>query len=81
MDDETTLTTLTMQVVAAYGSFNRVRPTEIEAIVQTVRACLDAVGRPPAAAEPTVQTPTLTGAQIRRSITPDGLVTDQDVVD
>ncbi|MDB5444898.1 MAG: MucR family transcriptional regulator [Phenylobacterium sp.] len=76
MSDETSLTTLTMQVVAAYGSYNHIQPTELDALIKIVRSSLEAVGRPPAA--PAASVETLTRAQIRRSITPDSLISFED---
>jgi predicted transcriptional regulator len=73
------------EVAAAYFSNSHVPPTDIPTVVQQIASSLGAVRAPsappeePAAAEPTppVQ-PKLTSAQIRKSITPDALISFED---
>jgi predicted transcriptional regulator len=87
MSDETAnLRELVADVAAAYFSNSHVTPSEIPTVVEKIAASLAAVGAPASpAAEPaapeTVAEPEArkaTAAQIRKSITPDALISFED---
>ncbi len=61
-------------IVAAYVSNNSVRPADLPDLIRTVHAALNglASGSTPVPAEAEVEKPT--AAQIRKSVTPDGIV-------
>ena len=72
MEDKPDVLTLTAEIVASYvGANSHVQAGEIPNIIRSVRAALmeDVGGQPEAAPEQTK----MTGAQIRKSITPDAL--------
>jgi len=64
--------TLTSDIVAAYVSNNSVRPADLPTLLADVHAAVTSLTGASASAEPTTEK--LTAAQIRRSITPDALV-------
>jgi predicted transcriptional regulator len=68
------LAELTGDIVAAYVSNNPVRPADLPDLIRAVHAALNglASGTIPAPAEAEVEKPT--AAQIRKSVTPDGIV-------
>jgi predicted transcriptional regulator len=66
------LTDQAADIVAAYVTRNHVAASELPVLIQTVHAALVALTQPPA--EPAETVEKLTPAQIRRSITPDHLV-------
>ncbi|GJD87823.1 hypothetical protein BHAOGJBA_1328 [Methylobacterium hispanicum] len=70
----TDFVTLASDIVSAYVSRNHVSPTELPALLVSVHGSLQnlATGVAPAAAEDEVEKPT--AAQIRKSITHDGLI-------
>lgn len=73
MSDELDIASLTAEITAAFVSNNRVAPDELAGVVLNVHAALSGVGDAPAA--PTEELPAkATAAQIRRSITPDKLI-------
>ena len=63
---------LTTQIVSAYVANNHVQPGELASLIGNVHARLGSLGQTPQAAE--APTEKLTPAQIRKSITPDALV-------
>lgn len=63
---------LTTQIVSAYVANNHVQPGELASLIGNVHARLGSLGQAPQAAE--APTEKLTPAQIRKSITPDALV-------
>lgn len=73
MDDKSTKITLTAGIVAAYVSNNTVALSELPALIKGVHDALASTSAPlqPAHAEPAVKA---TAAQIRKSITPDALI-------
>ena len=67
---------MTADLVAAFVSNNNVRVSELPALIASVHATLSGLGNP-AVAEPTgPQKPT--PAQIRKSVTPDALISFED---
>lgn len=69
--DQTKLIELTTGVVASYVENNAIAPGDLPALIKTVHSALSGSGQPTAPVEETVK---LTPAQIRKSITPDHLV-------
>ena len=67
---------LTADVVAAYVTNNRVTPSELHALIGSVHAALTGVSRPEVA--PAEETRSLSRAEIRKSITDNGLVSFED---
>ena len=67
----TDLTEIASDLVAAYVSNNRVSVAELPGVIASVHAALSGLGKEETA-EPTVEKPT--PAQVRKSITPDGMV-------
>ncbi|ACA20992.1 transcriptional regulator, MucR family [Methylobacterium sp. 4-46] len=65
-------TRLVVDIVAAYVSNNSVRPDDLPNLIASVGATLGDLGKP--AAPPAEETPKATPAQIRKSITPDALI-------
>ena len=63
---------LTAGIVAAYVSNNRIQPGELGSLILSVRASLGALGQPQQKDEPAADKPS--PAQIRKSITPDALI-------
>ncbi|MGH1590541.1 MucR family transcriptional regulator [Methylobacterium phyllosphaerae] len=63
---------LTATVVAAYVSNNSVRPADLPALLSEVHAAITGLNRTSASAESKVEKPT--PSQIRKSITPDALI-------
>lgn len=66
------LVALTADIVSAYVSNNRVPPAEMPTLLASVHAAVAGLGSAPASEKPAVQK--LTPAQIRKSITPDALI-------
>jgi predicted transcriptional regulator len=75
-DEAPSLLFLTAQIIANYVDANKLAPTELPALIRTVHAALGNVGQPAAPATDAVAKPT--SAQIRKSITPDALVSFED---
>jgi predicted transcriptional regulator len=75
-EDQPTMIGLTADVVAAYVSYNNVGPSDLSDLVTSVHNALSVLGETPklAPAEPIK----LTAAQIRKSITPDALISFED---
>ena len=61
-----------LSIVAAYVSNNHVQVGELPVLIAATHAALAGLGKPKAPAEPEVEKPT--PAQIRKSITPDALI-------
>lgn len=74
-DHHTYLARLTTGVVAAYVEKNDIPAQELPALIRSVHQALGSVG---AAVEFAAPPAGLTGAQIRRSITPDALISFED---
>ena len=73
MEDKVDTLTLTAEIVAAYvGTNTHVQAADIPAIIRSVRAALTEGDTPVAA--PEAESQKVTAAQIRKSITPDGLI-------
>ena len=70
MSDE--LIEMTTEIVASYVSGNTVNPSELPTLIQSVYQALSTVDAPVAEAEPDAPKPT--AAQIKKSITPDALI-------
>ena len=66
------LVALTADIVSAYVSNNRVPPAEMAGLLSSVHAAIAGLGGSPAVVEPSPAKPT--PAQIRKSITPDALI-------
>src|SRR5688572_22821541 len=72
MDDKNATISLAADVVAAYVGNNTVAVTDLPGLIRAVHDALAGVGAPEeAASEPTAKA---TAAQIRKSITPDALI-------
>lgn len=72
MDDKNATITLAAEVVAAYVGNNTVAVADLPNLIRSVHAALAGVGVPiEVASEPTAKA---TAAQIRKSITPDALI-------
>lgn len=71
-EQQTDHTELTVNIIAAYVTNNRIQPTDLPALIANVHAALGGLGQPSEPAEPKVEKPT--PAQIRKSIQPDGIV-------
>jgi predicted transcriptional regulator len=63
---------LTADLVSAYISNNRVQPSEVGALIASMHDALTGLARGAATAAPAVEKPT--PAQIRKSMTPDALI-------
>ena len=67
---------LTAELVSAYISNNSVRPAELGELIVTVHQALKSLGEPAEPAVEQLDKPTL--AQIKKSITPEGLISFMD---
>lgn len=73
------LKTLVAEVAAAYFAKNRVPPSEIRTVISGIATSLGSVGAsPPSIVIPEDNTPKLTSAQIRKSISRDALISFED---
>jgi len=72
------LIALTAEVVSAYVGNNKVAVSELPALVRSVYEALSIAGAPAAAEVVTVAVAKPTSAQIRKSITPDALISFED---
>jgi predicted transcriptional regulator len=70
--DEGSFIDLTAIIVSAYVASNRVPPADLPALLSSIHAALAGLSGPAASAETTPEK--LTPAQIRKSITPDALI-------
>jgi len=75
LSPRSTLTRLTADVVAAYLETNTLTPGEIAPLIQSVHGTLQSLRAGAAALPPPAK---LTAAQVRKSITSDGLVSFED---
>ena len=71
-DNQPDLVSITADIVSAYVSNNRVPSTDMAALLSSVHAAVAGLGSSPGVAEPSPAKPT--PAQIRKSITPDALI-------
>ena len=79
MSDNLELQKIVGQVAAAYFGNSHVSPAEIPAVISQIATSLGAVGAPAAEAPSEApEQPKLTPAQIRKSITPDALISFED---
>ena len=74
MSEPATTIVLTAEVVAAYVGNHQVATSDLPALIRTVYASF--AGEPDAAGDPAG--PTLTKAQIRKSVTPDAIISFED---
>jgi predicted transcriptional regulator len=72
MEEQTTMIELTSEIVANYVANNTVSIEELPALIRTINQTLSSLGQASAVQEPAPDRPT--GAQIKKSIRPDGLV-------
>lgn len=71
------ITTMTAEIVSAYVVENKVSSEDLSALIKSVFQSLSTVNEP--AAEPVAEGPAkATNAQIRKSITPDALISFED---
>jgi predicted transcriptional regulator len=75
LNDRPTLTQLTTDVVAAYLENSKLAPSEVAPLIHSVHATLHALD---AGAPASLSPASLTAAQVRKSITSDGLVSFED---
>lgn len=75
MDDNTELLALTADIAAAYVSNNTVQAADVPSVIQTIYRALASVGSAAAAPAPEPQKPAV---PIKKSITPDFLVSLED---
>lgn len=61
-------------IVSAYVSNNPVRPADLPDVIRQVHTALQALATGAAAASPEAEIEKLTAAQIRKSVTPEGIV-------
>lgn len=75
-EQQSELVGLTADIVAAYVSNNKVGVEELGGLIASVHTALSGAGQPETPAEP--ETPKPTPAQVRKSITPDALISFED---
>jgi predicted transcriptional regulator len=79
--DNESLRELVADVSAAYFSNSHVNPSDIPQVIAQIAASLSAVGQPMSAAplsDAEAERPKATAAQIRKSVTPDALISFED---
>ena len=69
---DTSLIEKAVEVVSAYVSNNSVRTADLPELIASVHAALGNLGKPAASAEPQVEK--LTPAQIKKSVTPEAII-------
>ncbi|MER2264859.1 MucR family transcriptional regulator [Methylobacterium oxalidis] len=69
---DTNLIEKAAEIVSAYVSNNSVRTADLPELITSVHAALENLGKPAASAEPQVEK--LTPAQIKKSVTPDAII-------
>jgi predicted transcriptional regulator len=72
VDDKTSMAELVADIISAYVSKNTIEPGQLPTLIQSVYSSLSSADQPPRPAEDPVRT--ATAAEIRKSITPDGLI-------
>jgi len=76
MAENMQLTSLTVDIVVSFLESNKVRPDDVAGLIQTVHDALSGVDSP---APPAAEVPSkLTASQIRKSITPERLISFED---
>jgi len=76
MAENIQLTSLTVDIVVSFLESNKVRPDDVAGLIHTVHDALSGIDNPaPPVAEPPAK---LTAAQIRKSITPERLISFED---
>lgn len=75
-DEKSQLIELTAGIVAAYVENNTVAVADLPALIKATHDALGGIGNP--AAAPAEENPKATAAQIRKSITPDALISFED---
>jgi predicted transcriptional regulator len=78
LPEDADLKKLVAKVAAAYFANSHVSPSEISTVIDHVATSLGSVGAPSALVEPPPETPWLTLAEIRKSITRDALISFED---
>ena len=76
--DKTQLIELAVEVVSAFVSNNSVAASDLPALIRSVYDALGAIDAPAAAPEASAAATKATSAQIRKSITPDALISFED---
>ena len=64
--------TMTAEIVSAYVSANHLQTVELLGLIGSVHAIISALGKPVKASDPAIEK--ATPAQIRKSVTPDALI-------
>ncbi|WP_336490746.1 MucR family transcriptional regulator [Methylobacterium nigriterrae] len=62
------------EIISAYVSRNHVAPAELPGLIASVHAALNALAAGPSAAAPAEEVEKATPAQVRKSVTPDALI-------
>ena len=70
----TDLVDLTTDIVAAYVSSNPVRPSDLADLIRNIHAALNGLANGTAACSPEAEIEKPTPAQVRKSVTPEGIV-------
>jgi predicted transcriptional regulator len=76
MHDRSTLTRLTAEIVISYFTANSLAHGEIPTLIESIQAAFDELTAEPAAEQPALAP--RTPARIRKSITPDALISFED---
>jgi predicted transcriptional regulator len=76
MSEEADVVSLTAAIVSSYVQTNRVAPGELPALIESVHAALGGTSRPEPELPPAAEK--VTAAQVRKSITPEGLISFED---
>ncbi len=74
--DQTALVEMTSEVVAAYIGKNHVQPSELPALIASVHAAFDSLGKPPVV-EPTAE-PLKPAVPIKKSVTDEYIISLED---
>jgi predicted transcriptional regulator len=76
--EDTNLIGMTAEIAAAYVENNSVKPEELPALLHAIATAFRSLGEPVAAEPVAPAQRKLTPAQIRKSITPDALISFED---
>lgn len=76
MSEEADVVSLTTAIVSSYVQTNRVAPGELPALIESVHAALGGTSRPEPELPPAAEK--VTATQVRKSITPEGLISFED---